>query len=174
MRRMNQSSRQSQYRLQALPGGNAGVRRTLEVLRGLRDKYAQDISIRQAAEKIVAGLVADNDVSGQVDRVTQFVKNKVRYMRDPLAWEYVKTPDTMLKQINDTGNTYGDCDDHVLLMNTLLNTLGIKTRFTAVVINGSPTFNHVISSVLIGRDWVDIDPCAKVSPQPFFPIRLVV
>lgn len=150
------------------------MKRTLQVLSKLRDKYAQNIEIRRAAERIVAGVVGNDRTDAFTDRVLQFVKDRVQYMRDPLAWEYVKTPNIMLEQIRSSGYASGDCDDHVLLMNTILDTLGIRTAFVAVMINGSNTFNHVISSVYISGHWVDLDPCAKAVPQPFFGTRLVV
>ena len=157
-----------------LLSGNRGLAQTLRKLNQLATSYGRNVAIRLEAESIIRGKVVDNDVSGQVYAVLNYVKDKVRYLRDPLAWEYVKTPDLMLEQIRTYGHTMGDCDDHVLLMNTLLDSLGIRTKCVAVIINGASTFNHVISSVYMRNRWVDLDPCAKRSPQPFFGKRFEV
>lgn len=165
---------QQPFSLQRLSPGTKGVKDTLTKLASLRHQYSRDVRLRLVAEKIIRGITGDNSTEKQADRLLQWVKEKVQYVRDPNAWEYVKTPDLMLSEIEAHGRTFGDCDDHVLLLNTLLDTIGIRTKFIATVINGGATFNHVISGVYLSGRWVDIDPCAKMVPQPFFTTRLEV
>lgn len=153
-------------------GGKQGVRQTLNKLGQLCRQYASNPEVRLAAEQIIKGGLENHDQGNQVSKVLRYVKDKVVYLRDPQAWEYVKTPDLMLSQIKADGQTMGDCDDHVLLLNTLLDSLGFQTKFVAVIINGGNMFNHVISSVYMRGKWVDLDPCAKRVPQPFFSVRM--
>lgn len=162
------------HSLHRLSPGKRGVRDTLTKLSSLRQQYSRDVRLRVLAEKIIRGVTGDNATEKQTDRVLQWVKDNVQYVRDPNAWEYVKTPDLMVNEIEAHGRTFGDCDDHVLLLNTLLDTLGIRTKFVATVINGGTTFNHVVSGVYLSGKWVDLDPCAKLVPQPFFQTRLEV
>lgn len=159
---------------QPIRGGISGVRDTLVKLAQLRSQWEQSIPIRQLAEKIISGVFIDNDQAAQLTTVTNWVREHVQYVRDPNAWEYVKTPNIMIQEIAARGRAMGDCDDHVLLLNTLLGTLGIKTKFTAVKINGSPMFNHVVSEAFVEHRWVTVDPCAKTRPQPDFPVKFSV
>jgi transglutaminase-like putative cysteine protease len=101
-----------------------------------------------------------------------FVRSKVVYVRDPNGTEYVISPVRMLSQINTDGRTMGDCDDHTLLFNSMLNSIGFRARAVGVRLF-EDRYDHVISSVLVGNQWVDIDTCIKSGQQPRYDMRLV-
>lgn len=104
--------------------------------------------------------LANNDTEGQIKRVIAFVRKHVVYVKDPDNTEYVVSPLRMLNQIQSSGYTMGDCDDHVMLLNTMLGSIGVKSRFTGVKFQGNK-FNHVISTVLCDGRFIQVDPCAK-------------
>lgn len=155
-------------------GGIAGVYDTLTNLARVRDKSAQNLRFRALAETLIRGNIINDDQMAQALALLSYVKDKITYVRDPQAWEYVKAPELILDEIEKYGRAMGDCDDHVLFYNTLLSSLGFQTKFVAVKINGSPMFNHVVSGVLVKKKWVDLDPCAKLRPQPSFAEKINV
>lgn len=84
----------------------------------------------------------------------------MKYVPDPYGFEYVTAPDILLADILQKGVAYGDCDDHVLLLNTLLLSVGFETAFVGVK-QESDMFNHVITGVIYNGNWIYIDPCDK-------------
>ena len=110
------------------------------------DQAVADSFIREWAAFIVRGL-GDNDLSGQVAKVTDFVRTQVTYARDPVNQEYLIHPRQMLAQYHTSGTMVGDCDDHVMLLNSLLGALGFTTVCLGVISGGGSEYNHVISGV---------------------------
>ena len=60
-----------------------------------------------------------------------YVKTKVRYVRDPENIEYLQDPVDMIKQMQNN-TAQGDCDDMSLLVATLLLSVGHQPLFRAV------------------------------------------
>jgi len=110
--------------------------------------------------------VGNNDQGRQVEIVLYFVRRALTYVRDPVESEYVISPIDLLEQIRAGQQAYGDCEDHCLLLNSMLASLGFPTRFVATAIGGADWWNHVISSVFVGGRWVNLDPVAKGIMQP--------
>ena len=140
----------------------------LRKLAKIRDYYAQFPFVRRTALSF-GNPRHDNDLAGIACNLTTFVKTKVMYVPDPRGFEYVTAPDVMLAEILQRGRTFGDCDDHVLLLNTLLWTLGFDTHFVAVKLPpAGKLFDHVITGVEIEGSWKLIDPCCKAVLQPVY------
>lgn len=148
----------------------------LQHLDFFKRQYARSPFVREATVRLLHGLW-NNDQEGQLHRIVRYVKKHLIYVRDPSATEYVQSPVRLLKRILSQGRAHGDCDDHALLLNAMLESVGIKTRFLGVKLQapGAPDrYNHVISSAHVGGQWRDIDACAKDSPQRVYPERLAV
>jgi len=110
--------------------------------------------------------VGNNDQGRQVEVVLNFVRRALTYVRDPVESEYVISPIDLIAQIQAGQQAYGDCEDHCLLLNSMLASLGFPTRFVATMLDGADWWNHVISSVFVGGRWVNLDPVAKGIWQP--------
>jgi len=149
------------YRYQLRDGHIQGD--ILRILENIKNEYAKSPYIREFLYSVL-GQLDDNDKDTQIEKITDFVKFNLIYVRDPLGVEYVISPVRHIKRILTTGYSTGDCDDHALFLNTLLSSVGLKTRFVGVKLN-SEKFNHVISCVHHKDRWIDIDPCAKKYPQ---------
>lgn len=135
-------------------------------LRQIRDYYSQFPFVRRCAIKYGAPRFND-DVEGMVAKLADFVRANVRYVEDPAGFELVTAPDVMLADILEKGFATGDCDDHVLLLNTLLGSVGVVTEFAAVRLSPSdPEYNHVISLAQVRGRWQQIDPTAKSRVAP--------
>jgi hypothetical protein len=144
------------------------VEKILSQLAIVRDYYAQFPFVRRCA--IWFGEPKrDNDVGTIATNLANFVKQRVRYVPDPFGFEYATAPDVMLAEILQRGRTHGDCDDHVLLLNTLLCSVGFSTRFVAVKLPPArELFDHVVTGVDIDGAWKIIDPCAKSILPPLY------
>jgi len=137
----------------------------------IRDYYAQFPFVRRVALAVGAPRY-NNDTDGMLRNILAFVKSRMTYVPDPDGFEFVTAPDILLADILQRGTAYGDCDDHVLLLNTMLQTIGFTTKFTAVRLNDTSQYlDHVIATVWQNGTWVDYDPCAKFKPQPLYSDR---
>lgn len=63
--------------------------------------------------------------------IGDYVKEKVRYVRDPDGIEYLQDPVDLVEHIKQ-GQASGDCDDMSLLIATLLLSVGHVPSFRAV------------------------------------------
>jgi len=76
--------------------------------------------------------------------IGEFVRNHVRYVKDPVGTESLQAPDMMIRMMKDAGYTMGDCDDMSLLIAAMLMSVGIKPVFRAVKYRKeSPAYNHI-------------------------------
>ena len=123
------------------------------------ERMVLEPSVREWAAHIVRGL-GDNDLAGQIQAVAWFVRNRVTYIRDPAGQEYLVEPTRMLATYEQTGAMMGDCDDHVMLLNSLLGVLGFDTVCLGVR-HSSSDYDHVISGVAFDGRLIQIDPCIK-------------
>jgi transglutaminase-like putative cysteine protease len=147
----------------------------LAYLNQLGDAFGRDPTVREYTRRVLPAGIANNDVQTQVNSVTRFVKRSLRYVPDPDGTEYVISPIVLLGLITSNQPAIGDCDDHVLLLNSMLGSLGIPARAIGVKLSTQDRFDHVISQAKLNGAWVDIDPCAKggVVP-PLYAERLVL
>lgn len=156
-----------------LPDGPAGVTQTLQALTAAKDFYGS-LSVIRAAAITIAGSEADNDEANTVAQLARFVRRAVVYLADPLNSELIITPEVMLSAINDTGFTYGDCDDHCLLFASLCEACGIPCDIAGVAINGAMISNHVICIAHLSSGPTQVDLCAKPGPGSVYPNPEVV
>jgi len=136
------------------------------------DQFGRDPGVRAAAENILRTRT-NNNVSMHVRTLTDWVKNHLTYMMDPDGAEYFQSPLVLLHRIFSSGNAYGDCDDHVLILGALLVSVGVPVRVMGVKLNGAPNFNHVILQATINGKPMDIDPVAKGVTPPHYAERLI-
>lgn len=132
------------------------------------EAYSTNAVVRSFAESLIGGL-PNNAQNEYFNALACLVVNRMKYTADPPGVEYVISPVRHILQIQAKGETHGDCDDHVLLLNCLCRSIGIPVKAAAVKVNGSPIFNHVISQVLLDNVWKDFDPCRKSEPWTDYP-----
>lgn len=137
---------------------------TLGKLRQIVREQKADPLVRKTIENIV-GSVPEKDWNSEIEAITNFVKKSVRYTRDVNGIEYVKTPLRHLMELQTYGISYGDCDDMSLLLATLLESAGYKTRFVVIRTQSNPnnSFNHIYVEVLHPdtRKWLTLDATMK-------------
>lgn len=136
------------------------------------EQFGRDNRLREKALSIISSRI-NNDTERNARALLSWVVNRVVYLADPDGGELLQTPIYLLDQIEKNGRAYGDCDDHVLLLGSLLLSIGIPARVAGVKIGGAPNYNHVVVEYLSNSRRVLVDPCAKATSQSFYRERLV-
>ncbi len=110
----------------------------------LAHEAAGDPVIQQLGRLIVlqAG-VPSHFYADEALAIGDYVKAKVRYMRDPDGYEQLTTPERLVQDIQN-GIAQGDCDDMALLTAALLLAIGHTPRFRMVRYDGnSGPYAHI-------------------------------
>lgn len=143
------------HTLMSLPlGQRAATRDTLKVMRDIVRAYKTDPSVRQKATELTRYL-EQKDWFGEVYALWDFVKNRVRYVRDIAGVETLQTPDVILQNLS------GDCDDKAMLLAALLQAIDHPVRFVAVGFQPG-SYSHVYPETLIGRAWMALETTEPV------------
>lgn len=142
--------------LQSIPDGKEGTAETLKAMRRLVKDNKKSLEIRDLAVKIIGGIGNKKDWFGQAKNVQEFVRDKIRYIRDINGIETLQTPQATLRL------GYGDCDDKSILVAALLESIGHPTRFVAIGFSPD-NFVHVYPQTRIGTKWVTLETTENVS-----------
>lgn len=130
---------------------------TVRAMKALVIRGRRNMALRRLVEQICANL-AEGDYTGEVLAINNFVKQRVRYMRDIDGVELVKTPEETLR----SGS--GDCDDIATVLATLLTLAGNPVNFVIAafqVVGGQPQFSHVFVEVMTPNGPIVLDPVAN-------------
>jgi hypothetical protein len=110
--------------------------------------------VRQIAVSLTKGLV-QKDWNSEVNSLHKFVRDRIRYVRDINGVETLHTSEKILE------NAAGDCDDKSILLASLLESLGYKTRLVAVGFRKG-NFSHVYPEVFNNNNWVSLETTEPV------------
>lgn len=121
--------------------------------------------VRQTAVVLTQGL-EQKDHIGEIKALFNFVKNRIRYVRDIRGVETLHTPEVLLKL------KQGDCDDKSILLASLLESLGFQTRFIAVGFQPpvknmfgnlqAQGYSHVFPEVYLKGKWIPLETTEPV------------
>ena len=144
--------------LTTIPGGVAGTRATLAAMASHVKTAKADPRIRRLAVCIVGGLphqAAAGDA--YAEQICSWVADNIQFVRDVDGLETLTPPAYLL------ATRAGDCDDHVMLVASLLQSVGIPARF---VVGGNATDRpeHVWAEASVDGEWV---PCETTLPIEF-------
>lgn len=131
------------------------------------DKERSDDNKNKIIRDIVFRIVShcpSHDISCMIKNIFLFVRNGIRYIGDNLDQEYIVLPSEMLRRIlYDKRLSQGDCDDHAMLLATLLVTAGIGARFKVIAENKNDSYHHIYVEAY-NRDsgkWIPLDAIHK-------------
>lgn len=112
--------------------GKKGNVETIKMMQKVARERARHPKIRQFVLNILhqAGVPSHNHAE-EARVIGEFVKDYVRYVKDPDGIELLTDPLTLIDQI-ERGVAQGDCDDMALLVATMLLVVGIQPHFRAV------------------------------------------
>lgn len=113
-------------------------------------------TIREQAIAIIRNAgVAERDWWNEAAALQGWVRDNVRFMRDPEDYELVQTPEKTLEYRT------GDCDDKSTLLAALLTASGHPAQFIAIGFDGGP-FSHVLVRTKIGDTWIPAETILSV------------
>lgn len=140
--------------LQFIPEGAAGIRATLKVMGKISKEHSINPLIRQFTQTLVQGL-QQKDRIGEIRSVGEFVRDSIRYVRDPVGTELVQTPDATMRLQS------GDCDDKTTLAAAMLQSIGHPVRMVAIGF-APGQFSHVFLETKIhrkngGNQWMAVE-----------------
>lgn len=136
--------------------GLPGVKQTLALMRRCKNDYKIHPAIRGLAIALTMGL-PQKDYAAEIAALTDYVKYRVRYIRDVAGVETVQTP---LKTL-ELGQ--GDCDDKVTLLGALLESIGHPCRFRAMGFRPG-SLCHVICDVSYQGKWLPLETTEPEAP----------
>ena len=141
--------------------GDTAIYRTVDKMKNIIKESSRNPYVREWAKEIVARVEVNNK-KAEAKAIFYFVRDNVRYTRDPLGFEYLQTPPVLLEDIrlyqSGKGNRpVGDCDDMTLLSLSLLKSIGFEVAIKVVSFRENKQFGHVYGLVKIGYDWVPFD-----------------
>jgi transglutaminase-like putative cysteine protease len=147
-----------------LPGDSVEqTRATLKRMCQLVRQFKTDTGIRALAQELTRPL-ASKAFSDELRTLQNFVRDRVRYVRDVRNVETLQTPVRTL----EAGS--GDCDDKATLLAALLESIGFNTRFRAVGLHGD-TYSHVLAEGYdpTKRKWVPLECIVPGAEPGWFP-----
>lgn len=129
---------------------------TLDWMVQLTIEGIKDVPIRLFAEQLVRQL-HPHDYLSEYAALLNWVRTNIRYTRDPVIIEQLKTP----RVIMETGAA--DCDEMAILIGTFVGTLGGRARYVAGAFkrdSEGPVLSHVWAEAFdpACKGWVVLDP----------------
>lgn len=130
------------------------------VIGRLIKKYSRLPEIREEAISIVAKRCGDKwcikekDWDNEVRAVFDYVRQRVRYVRDHYSVDQFSGPDRTLAV------GAGDCDDYSIVLGSLLMAIGNRVKLRVVQADGGASFNHIYilaNPDSSGRKWTPLD-----------------
>ena len=112
--------------------GARGNLKTVDYMKKIARKVNGHPIVRQLAENILRYYnINDMCYYDEAIAIADYVKNNVRYVRDPKGIEMLTDPLTMIDKIKQE-KAFGDCDDMSLLIATLLLSIGHSPKYAIV------------------------------------------
>lgn len=149
--------------LSDLPAGDVGATRaTLRAMCKLVERFKTDTGVRELAQSLTRSLPS-KAYADELRVLQNFVRDRIRYVRDVRGVETVQEPPYTLR----VGS--GDCDDKAVLLASLLESIGFRTRFRAVGLNGEG-YSHVLAEAKDpSRGWVPLECIVPGAEPGWFP-----
>lgn len=144
------------YNLQRIAEGEQGTDQTVRQIGRLVMDDLQRPNLRLFTLSVLERAGADTRNPAQMARaIYSWVKNRIRYVRDPQVIETVQSPAVTLKI------KAGDCDDHAGLVAGMALSVGLTPRFV-VVGTGHNTFSHIYPEININGEWTPADTTIRL------------
>lgn len=120
--------------------GDAGVRQTVETMRGLVNNAITDPLIRRQAF-LATQHCPRSDKRCVCYSVLAWVTRHLAYIPDPRGVEALHDPKMIAKAIHTGRAPYGDCDDFAMYTAALLKAIGLQPSFR--VVGTGHQFHHI-------------------------------
>jgi transglutaminase-like putative cysteine protease len=98
----------------------------------------------------------------EIRMLFEFVRDEIRFVHDPADVEMLHWPEAVLQMGS------GDCDDKVILLCSLLESIGYPTRLVAVGFRPGE-FSHVYCEVKFRDRWLPLDASVESASPGWCP-----
>ena len=147
--------------------GDSAIEQTVQKMAQIIRLSSKNPLVREWARTILAGIQV-NQRYDEAQAIHNFVRDHVRYTRDPHGWEYIQTPPVILSGIreylrNRAARPIGDCDDMTVLSLSLMRAVGFPVIIKTVAYG--KRFSHVYGMVFVDGKWIITD---TVRPDKWF------
>jgi hypothetical protein len=130
-----------------IPDGDAGVFATLQAMRALvEDAVRHSRLVRELAMRI-GPMPRRGVLTNQLRTIYEFLRQYVRFRRDPIDVEHLRHPDQLAHEILCEGEAEGDCDEVATLAAALLRLFGYRPVFIVAGRKPAGRFEHVFYGV---------------------------
>ncbi len=138
--------------------GARGNYKTVDYMIKIARKVNGHPKIRQLAENILNYYnTKDMYYFDEALAIGDYIKNHVKYVRDPHGIEMLTDPLTMIDKM-ERGEAFGDCDDMSLLVATLLLSIGQQPYFAIVKYDKNAQSYQHIYVVVYEKNMGDKNP----------------
>ncbi len=144
----------SQVQVFHIQDGVLGIKETLRCMGKLIQDGKRSSLVRDKALSLIRHL-PQKAYRREVEECHAFVRDQMRYCQDTTDIEVIQTADASLRIMQ------GDCDDKAVLLCSLLESIGHKTRLVAIGFEPG-VFAHVLLDTLIGPYWVSCESTEDV------------
>lgn len=146
---------------------------TVELIHNIIEEEKTKPAIRGLALKLIRNLPENNQLA-EIRKLFYFVRDNIRFVKDVEGIETLQYPENTIKWKG------GDCDCKMILLGSLLASIGHKVRFAIYKINNPHKYDHINIQVYLKRKgkWLTLDPTRKSrplgwSPKKFFDRRVI-
>lgn len=159
------------YKREYLGTGDQAIHSTVNKVSDIIKQSYVNPYVRRFAEKIIEN-VPVNDKLEEVRAIHRFVSQKVRYTKDPYGMEYLQTPPTLLKMIEQGEKPAGDCDDMTMLSLSLLRSVGFPVAVKVTSYSSDGRFAHIYGLAFVNGRWLPVEcvrgdyPLGWEAPNP--------
>lgn len=141
--------------------GDHSIYNTVDRMKGHVMMASRHPYVREWARHVLGNVFA-YDKWGEGEAIHNFVRDNVRYTRDPLGWEYVQTPPHLLEGIRqykmkEAPRPIGDCDDMTTLGLAMAKAVGFPTAIRIVSYRPDRKYQHVYGLVNVEGQWIPFD-----------------
>lgn len=109
-----------------VPNGYHGIKKTIREMWRLVNNTTKDWEMISISSAIISK-VKPKDYTGEANALFNWVRDNIRYTRDPHGMELIECPYLILER------KAGDCDGHAILLASLAQAVGIPARFKTVL-----------------------------------------
>ncbi len=136
--------------------GEPGVAQTISQMRRLIQQGKQDPTVHELAAQILRKAnVPAYDWEGEARAIFEAVRRNLRFTRD------VDGNETLHAAADIIRLGIGDCDDHTVLICSLLKTIGCDCRIVTVATDSSGEFSHVYPEAQVNGRWISLDAARR-------------
>lgn len=148
------------YRHENIGTGDSAIYNTVSRMKEIIHLSSANPFVRRWSQEALAH-VPVNSKWDEANAIYRFVRDNVRYTKDPYGIEYIQTPPTLLEGIHRYRSKreprpIGDCDDMTTLSLSMLKSVGFPVAIRTVGFTPD-RFSHVYGLVNVDGQWTPID-----------------